>query len=120
MAQRRGPEGAKSLLRGAARSSGNARSSRRPASALDTESRHSKDQPDERADHYEAEKTVRGWRGIAELSCHCPHLHMTKRIRFVLLLAALGMFGAMVVVFRPQAEEVEDSETPSVSESDLQ
>src|SRR5437899_12849538 len=45
---------------------------------------------------------------------------MTKRIRFALLLAALGMGGLLVGVFRPQAEEVEDSEAPAVSEADLQ
>jgi hypothetical protein len=45
---------------------------------------------------------------------------MTKRIGFMLLLLALGVFGVLVVVLRPQAEEVEDTEAPSVSEADLQ
>jgi hypothetical protein len=45
---------------------------------------------------------------------------MTKRIRFVLLLITLGMAGVLLTVFRPQAEEVEDSEAPAVSEADLQ
>ena len=45
---------------------------------------------------------------------------MSKRIGFVLLLAALGTAGAFVVGYHPQAEEVEESEPPSVSEADLQ
>jgi hypothetical protein len=43
-----------------------------------------------------------------------------RRIRFLLLLAVLGTFGVMVAVFRPAAEEVEESNTETVSESDLQ
>jgi hypothetical protein len=42
-----------------------------------------------------------------------------KRIRFVLLLLAFGMCATLMVVFHPAAQEVEDEETPSVSESDL-
>jgi hypothetical protein len=45
---------------------------------------------------------------------------MTKRIRFVVLLTLLGALGVLVVVLRPQAEEVEEGEPPAVSESDLQ
>src|SRR5262249_45939532 len=45
---------------------------------------------------------------------------MTKRIRFALLLATLGMAGVMVSVFRPHAQEVDDNEAPAVSEADLQ
>jgi hypothetical protein len=45
---------------------------------------------------------------------------MTKRIRPVLLLVACVTLGAMVAVFHPHAEEVEESEPPAVSESDLQ
>jgi hypothetical protein len=45
---------------------------------------------------------------------------MTKRVRLVLLFLALGTFGVLVTVFHPQAEEVEESETPTVSDSDLQ
>ena len=45
---------------------------------------------------------------------------MSKRIGFVLLLAALGTVGALGVVFHPQAEEVEETEPPAVSEADLQ
>ncbi|MFI5395739.1 MAG: hypothetical protein ACHQ9S_09420 [Candidatus Binatia bacterium] len=43
-----------------------------------------------------------------------------KRMRFVLLLAACGALGLMVAVFRPAAEEVDESEPSTVSESDLQ
>jgi hypothetical protein len=43
-----------------------------------------------------------------------------RRIRFLLLLTVLGTFGVMVAVFRPAAEEVEESNTEKVSESDLQ
>jgi len=45
---------------------------------------------------------------------------MIKRIRYVLLLLALAAVGVSVAVFRPQAEELEENETPTVSESDLQ
>ena len=45
---------------------------------------------------------------------------MTKRSRFVLLLLAIVALGVGVFVFRPQAEEVESTEPPPVSESDLQ
>ena len=45
---------------------------------------------------------------------------MTKRIRFVVLLTVLSLLGALVVVFRPHAEEIDDNEPPSVSESELQ
>jgi hypothetical protein len=45
---------------------------------------------------------------------------MTKRLRFLLLVLAIGTFGVMVFVFHPQAEEVEHTEPPPVSESDLQ
>jgi len=45
---------------------------------------------------------------------------MMKRVRYVLLLVALATVGICVAVFRPQAEELEDSEAPTVSESDLQ
>jgi hypothetical protein len=43
-----------------------------------------------------------------------------RPIRFLSLLAVVGAFGAMVAVFRPAAEEVEESNTETVSESDLQ
>ena len=45
---------------------------------------------------------------------------MTKRLRFALLLATLGMAVVLLTVFRPHAEEVDDNEAPAVSESDLQ
>ena len=45
---------------------------------------------------------------------------MSRRLGFVLLLVALGTFAVVAAVFHPQAEEVEESETPAVSESDLQ
>jgi hypothetical protein len=45
---------------------------------------------------------------------------MTKRFRSVLLLLAVGALGGLVFVFHPQAEEVEHSEPPPVSESDVQ
>ena len=45
---------------------------------------------------------------------------MTKRLRFVLLFLVVGALSVLVVVFRPQAEEVEHSEPPPVSEADLQ
>ena len=45
---------------------------------------------------------------------------MTRRFRFVLLLLAVATLGLVVFVFRPQAEEVEHSEPPPVSETDLQ
>ena len=45
---------------------------------------------------------------------------MTKRFRFLLLLLAIGVLGVGVFVFHPQAEEVESTEPPPVSESDLQ
>jgi hypothetical protein len=45
---------------------------------------------------------------------------MTKRIRFVVLLTVLTLLGALVVVFHPHAEEIDDNEPPSVSESELQ
>ena len=44
-----------------------------------------------------------------------------RRVRFLSLLVALGTFGIMVAVFRPPAaEEVDESDTGTVSESDLQ
>ena len=43
-----------------------------------------------------------------------------KRIRFVVLLIVLGALGVLAAALRPQAEEVEESEAPAVSESDLQ
>jgi hypothetical protein len=43
-----------------------------------------------------------------------------RRIRFLSLFVVLGAFGAMVAVFRPAAEEVDDSNTQTVSESDVQ
>lgn len=45
---------------------------------------------------------------------------MTKRLRLVTLLLVLAVAGVLATVFRPQAEEVGESEPPSVSESDLQ
>ena len=45
---------------------------------------------------------------------------MTKRLRLLTLLCVLAAVGVLTTVFRPQAEEVSDSEPPSVSESDLQ
>jgi hypothetical protein len=43
-----------------------------------------------------------------------------RHIRFLSLLVVLGAFGAMVAVFRPAAEEVDESNSEMVSESDLQ
>jgi len=43
-----------------------------------------------------------------------------RHIRFLSLLVALGTFGVMVAVFRPAAEEVDESNTEAVSDSDLQ
>ena len=45
---------------------------------------------------------------------------MSKRIRFLLLLAIVGALGVLAVVFRPQAEEMDEPETPAVSDADLQ
>ena len=45
---------------------------------------------------------------------------MTKRLRFLFLLLAIATLGVGVFVFHPQAEEVESTEPPPVSESDLQ
>jgi hypothetical protein len=45
---------------------------------------------------------------------------MIKRLRLVTLLCALAVIAVLATVFRPQAEEVGESEPPSVSESDLQ
>jgi hypothetical protein len=45
---------------------------------------------------------------------------MTKRLRLFALLCVLAMAGVLATVFHPQAEEVGESEPPSVSESDLQ
>ena len=45
---------------------------------------------------------------------------MKKRLRLVALLCALAVVGVLATVFHPQAEEVSDSEPPTVSESDLQ
>jgi len=42
------------------------------------------------------------------------------RFRFVLLLLALGALGVVMFEFHPQAEEVEHSEPPPVSDSELQ
>ena len=42
-----------------------------------------------------------------------------KRIRLVLLFAAVGLCATLLAVFHPAAEEVDEDETPSVSESDL-
>ena len=45
---------------------------------------------------------------------------MKKRLRLLTLLCVLVLVGVLATVFHPQAEEVSDSEPPSVSESDLQ
>jgi len=45
---------------------------------------------------------------------------MKKRLRLVLLLCVLAVASVLATVFHPQAEEVGESEPPSVSESDLQ
>jgi len=45
---------------------------------------------------------------------------MTRRIRSVLFFVGLGTLGVLLMVFHPQAEEVEEERTPTVSESDLQ
>jgi len=45
---------------------------------------------------------------------------MKKRLRLVTLLCVLAVAGVLATVFRPQAEEVSESEPPSVSEADLQ
>jgi hypothetical protein len=43
-----------------------------------------------------------------------------KRSRFLLLLPALGVLAVLLTVFRPAAEEVDDTDSPTVSESDIQ
>jgi len=45
---------------------------------------------------------------------------MKKRLRLLTLLCMLVVVGVLATVFHPQAEEVSESEPPSVSESDLQ
>ncbi len=45
---------------------------------------------------------------------------MTRRFRFLFLLLVIGILGIGVFVFHPRAEEVESTEPPPVSESDLQ
>lgn len=45
---------------------------------------------------------------------------MKKRLRLLTLPCVLVVVGVLATVFHPQAEEVSDSEPPSVSESDLQ
>ncbi len=45
---------------------------------------------------------------------------MTKRFRSVLVVIAFCALGLLVVVFRPHAEEVDETEAPAVSETDLQ
>ena len=42
------------------------------------------------------------------------------RMRFLMILVAVGVLGAMVAVFHPAAEEVDDDEAPAVSETDLE
>jgi hypothetical protein len=45
---------------------------------------------------------------------------MKKSLRLVTLLCVLATAGVLVVVFHPQAEEMGESEPPTVSESDIQ
>ena len=45
---------------------------------------------------------------------------MRKRFRSLLLLLGVGLLGVLVMVFRPHAQEIDDTSTPSVSEKDLQ
>ena len=45
---------------------------------------------------------------------------MTRRLRLLLLLCVLAAVGVLATVFHPQAEEMGESEPPSVSETDLQ
>jgi len=45
---------------------------------------------------------------------------MKRRIRFLVVLLAIATLGVGVFVFHPQAEEVESTEAPPVSDSDLQ
>jgi len=45
---------------------------------------------------------------------------MIRRFRFLFLLLTIAALGVGVFVFHPQAEEVESTEPPPVSESDLQ
>jgi hypothetical protein len=45
---------------------------------------------------------------------------MKKRLRLLTLLCLIAVVGVLATVFRPQAEEVSESEPPSVSETDLQ
>lgn len=48
-------------------------------------------------------------------------MSLRKRLRFFAILFAVGTLGIFVVVFRPQADEVSASPTPTtVSESELQ
>ncbi|MFN8627344.1 MAG: hypothetical protein U0587_15340 [Candidatus Binatia bacterium] len=42
-----------------------------------------------------------------------------SRTRFLLLLIACGLFATLFAVFHPAAEEVEEDEPPTVSESEL-
>ena len=44
---------------------------------------------------------------------------MTKRIRFVLFLVALGMLGVLLAGVNPRAEETESSEPPQVREDEI-
>lgn len=45
---------------------------------------------------------------------------MTKRLRLLMLLCLLAAAGVLAMVFHPQAEELNESEPPAVSEADLQ
>jgi hypothetical protein len=45
---------------------------------------------------------------------------MTRRLRLVLSLCVLAAAGVLVAVFHPQAEEMGESEAPTVSEADVQ
>ena len=45
---------------------------------------------------------------------------MTKRLRLLTVLCVLAAAGVFATVFHPQAEEVGESEPPTVSESDMQ
>lgn len=44
---------------------------------------------------------------------------MKKRLRFVLLLAVLATLGVVAVAYHPQAQEMEENEAPTVSDSEL-
>ena len=56
----------------------------------------------------------------AALACPVAISFRMKTLRFLLLLVVLGTLGAMAVVFRPAAQEVGDTDSDTVSDSELQ